>query len=198
MTEGTRWQFVGFISILVVLYFLLRVGLGLGALAPDLLVVALLLAARRMRPGQAAGLGFLLGLLDGAAHPLTMGAGAVAFSILGYLGSRSREALSGDSPVLLALYLFAGKWLYDLIVYLLLIQDHLAGPVSSLLLASPLAAAYAAAVGLAAATAQQAGNGSSAVSLCWQQHLHQEISMPVIAWLLGVPLVVILLFMLVF
>jgi hypothetical protein len=36
------------------------------------------------------------------------------------------------------------------------------------------------------------------VSLCWWQHLHKEISMPVIAWLLGVPLIVILLFMLVF
>jgi rod shape-determining protein MreD len=153
MTEGTRWQFVGFIAVLVVLYFLLRVGLGLGALAPDLLVVALLLASRRMRAGQAAGLGFLLGVLDGAAHPLTMGAGAVALSILGFLGARSREGLSGDSPVLLALYLFAGKWLYDAIVYVLLIRPNLAGPVSTLLLASPLAAVYAAAVGLAAAMA---------------------------------------------
>lgn len=153
MTEGTRWQFVGLISVLVILYFLLRVGLGLGALAPDLLVVALLLASRRMRAGQAAGLGFVLGLLDGAAHPLTMGAGAVALSIVGFLGSRSREGLSGDSPVLLALYLFAGKWLYDAIVYVLLIRPNLAGPVSTLLLASPLAAVYAAAVGLAAAMA---------------------------------------------
>lgn len=156
MTEGTRWQFVGFIAVLVILYFLLRVGLGLGVLAPDLLVVALLLGARRMRAGWAAGLGFLLGVLDGAAHPLTMGAGAVALSILGYLGARSREAVSGDSPVLLALYLFAGKWLYDVIVYVLLIKPNLAGPVSTLLLGSPLAAAYAAAAGLAAAAAYRA------------------------------------------
>ena len=156
MTEGTRWQFVGFVAVLVVLYFLLRVGLGMGALAPDLLVVALLLASRRLRGGQAAGLGFLLGVLDGAAHPLTMGAGAVALSILGYLGARSREPFSGDSPVLLALYLFAGKWLYDLLVYLLLMPDHLSGPLSMLVLGSPLAAAYAAAAGLAAAAAYRA------------------------------------------
>jgi rod shape-determining protein MreD len=153
MTEGTRWQFVGFVAVLVVLYFLLRVGLGLGALAPDLLVVALLLASRRMRAGQAAGLGFALGMLDGAAHQLTFGAAAVALSILGYLGARSREPFSGDSPVLLALYLFAGKWLYDVIFSVLLTHDHFAGPVSTLVLASPLAAAYAAAVGLAAAMA---------------------------------------------
>jgi cell shape-determining protein MreD len=156
MTEGTRWQFTGLIAVLVVLYFLLRVGLGLGALAPDLLVVALLLAARRMRAGWAAGLGLALGVLDGAVHPLTMGAGAVALAALGYLAARSREALSGDSPVLLALYLFAGKWLYDVLVSVLLIRSHMAGPVSSLLLASPLAAAYAAAAGLAAALAYRA------------------------------------------
>jgi hypothetical protein len=38
-------------------------------------------------------------------------------------------------------------------VYVLLIRPNLAGPVSTLLLASPLAAVYAAAVGLAAAMA---------------------------------------------
>lgn len=156
MTEGTRWQFVGFIAVLVVLYFLLQVGLGLGVLAPDLLVVALLLGARRMRAGWAAGLGFFLGVLDGSAHPMTMGAGALALAVLGYLGARSREGLAGDSPLLLALYLFAGKWLYDVIVYLLLINDNLAGPVSTLVLGSPLAAAYAAAAGLAAAAAYRA------------------------------------------
>jgi len=156
MTEGTRWQFAGFITVLVVLYFLLGVGLGLGDFVPDLLVVALLLGARRLRAGWAAGLGFLLGVLDGAAHPVTMGAGAVALAVLGYLGARSREVLAGDSPVLLTLYLFAGKWLYDAVVYLLLIERNLAGPVSTLLLGSPLAAAYAAAVGLAAAAAYRA------------------------------------------
>lgn len=153
MTEGTRWQFVAFVVVLVVLYFVLRMGLGLGELAPDFLVIALLLAARRMRAGWAAGLGFLLGLLDGAAHPLTMGAGAVALSVVGYGASRSREVLSGDSPVVLALFLFAGKWIYDALMYLLLLRFNLSGPVSSLLLLSPLAAAYAAAVGLAAAAA---------------------------------------------
>lgn len=153
MTEGTRWQFVGFVAVLVVLYFLLRVGLGLGALAPDFLVIALLLAARRMRAGWAAGLGLLLGVLDGAAHPLTMGAGAVALAVLGYLGARSREFLSGDSPVVLALYLFAGKWIYDVLMWVLLLRLNLSGPVTMLLMVSPLAAAYAAAVGLAAAAA---------------------------------------------
>lgn len=153
MTEGTRWQFVTFVVVLVVLYFLLRMGLGLGELAPDFLLVALLLGSRRLRAGWAAGLGLLLGLLDGAAHPLTMGAGAVAMAVLGYVGARSRDLIPGDSPVMLALFLFAGKWAYDLLMWLLLLRLNLSGPVSTLLLVSPLAAAYAAAVGLAAAAA---------------------------------------------
>jgi hypothetical protein len=153
MTEGTRWQLLLFVGVLVVLHFLLRVGLGLGALAPDLLVVALLLGARPMRPGWAAGLGLLLGVLDGAAHPLTMGTGAVVLALVGYLAARSREVVSGESPVTLALFLFAGKWIYDAAMWVLLLRLNLSGPVSSLLLVSPLAAAYAAAVGLAAAAA---------------------------------------------
>ena len=63
MTEGTRWHFVAFITVLVALHFFLRVGLGLGWAVPDLLVVAVLLSARRVRGGWAAGLGVLLGIL---------------------------------------------------------------------------------------------------------------------------------------
>ncbi len=155
MTEGTRWQFVGFVAVLALLYFVLRVGLGLGAFAPDLLLVALLLAARRMRAGWAAGLGCLLGVLDGAAHPHTLGAGARVLSVLGSLGARSREVVAGDSPVLLAAYLFAGKWLYDAGMYLLMVANESAGPVTVLAF-SLVAAAYAAAAGVAAASAYRA------------------------------------------
>lgn len=154
MTEGTRWQFVAFVGVLVVLYFLLRVGLGLGVLAPDLLAVALLLGARRMRAGQAAGLGFVLGLLDGAVNPVTFGAGCLALTVVGYLGSRSREWVAGDSAAWLVAYLFVGKVLYDLLVFVvLLLRDLSPGPATVLLVASPIAALYAAAAGLAAAAA---------------------------------------------
>jgi cell shape-determining protein MreD len=153
MTEGTRWQFVALIVVLVALHFFLRVGLGLGWIAPDLLVVALLLAARRIRGGWAAGLGVLLGVLDGAVIEYTMGASALALAVLGFLGARSRDVLEGDSPVSLVLYLFAGKWAYDLILFLVMAATATAPPASALLLVSPLAALYAAAVGLAAVAA---------------------------------------------
>lgn len=150
MTEGTRWQFVLFIVVLVVIHFVLRVGLGLGLFAPDLLPVALLLSARRLRPGPAAGLGVLLGLLEGSANPFLFGAASLALAVLGYLGSRSREVLSGDDPLNLVAYLFAGTLAYQVLTYLILALQGTGGSAVALLLPALLAGVYAAAVGLGA------------------------------------------------
>jgi cell shape-determining protein MreD len=155
MTEGTRWQFVGFIAVLVVLYFLLRVGLGLGALAPDLLVVALLLAAREIRAGWAAGLGLLLGVVDGSMVPFNLGISALVLTALGFVGARSREIFSGESYVFLALYLFVGKWLYDAMLSLLTRELFRAGA-SEILVVAPMNAIYAAAAGVLAMAAYRA------------------------------------------
>jgi hypothetical protein len=152
MTEGTRWQFAGLIALLVVVHFVLRDGLHLGFLGPDLLIVALLLAARRMRAGAVAGLGLVLGLLEGAANPFNMGASAVAFCVIGYLGARVREVVVGDNPVTLLAYLAIGKWLFDAMLWGLLASRGYAPPLETLVL-SMVAAIYAGMVGLAAATA---------------------------------------------
>jgi hypothetical protein len=141
------WGFWVFVGLLVVLHFLLRVGLGYEQLAPDLLVVALLLSARQMSAGWAAGLGLLLGILDGALVPFALGGSALALTVLGFLGSRSREFFSDDNYILFALYLFVGKWLFDTMLFLVTGDVFRAGA-SYLLLVSPLTALYAAAAGL--------------------------------------------------
>ena len=150
--EGTRWRFALFIAGLVVLHFVLRVGLGLGVLAPDLLVVALLLASRRMRPGGAAGLGFVLGVLEGSANPTVFGASSLALSVVGYLGSRSREWLAGDDPLNIVAFFFAGTLLYEILLYVMLAIGGVGGSVMALLIPALLASVYAAAVGLGAST----------------------------------------------
>ena len=155
MNGSARWGFWVFIAVLVVLHFVLRIGLGFAALAPDLLIVALLLSAREMRAGFAAGLGLLLGVLDGAVIPFNLGASALVLTILGFAGGRSRELFAGDSFVFLALYLFAGKWLYDTLLYLVT-GDLFRPGASYLLLVSPLTALYAAAAGLVALAAYRA------------------------------------------
>ena len=151
--NGSRMALTVLVVLLVALHFVLRVGLGLGELFPDLIVVAALLAARQVRAGWAAGIGLLLGILEGAVVPLTFGASALALTLVSYLGSRTREIFSGGGLVFVAFYVFAGKWLYDVLLYLILLADARPGPATALLLISPLAALYAAAAGLAAFTA---------------------------------------------
>lgn len=147
MIGRVGWGFWVFIAVLVALHFLLRVGLGYEQLAPDLLVVALLLAARQLAAGIAAGLGLLFGVLDGALVPFALGASALALTVLGFAGSRSREMFSEDNYLLLALYLFVGKWLFDAILFFAT-GDMFRTGASYLLLISPLTALYAAAAGL--------------------------------------------------
>lgn len=152
MMEGTRWQFVALIALLVVLYFVLAVGLQLNLFVPDLLVVALLLGARRMRAGAAAGFGLFLGLLHGGVFPFAMGASALVFCVLGYLAARSREVLAGDSPVTLVAYLAIGKWLADAALWGLMAGRGTADNVAALGVAL-LVAIYTAIAGLAVVTA---------------------------------------------
>lgn len=147
--SGVGWGFRIFIAALVILHFVLRVGLGLDQLAPDLLVVSLLLAAREIRAGAAAGLGLALGVLDGAMVPFNLGISALVLTALGFAGARSREIFSGESYVFLALYLFAGKWLYDILLALLTREIFRSGATEFLVMA-PMTAIYAAAAGVVA------------------------------------------------
>ncbi|MDR0786805.1 MAG: hypothetical protein LBG44_02960 [Gemmatimonadota bacterium] len=149
------WGGVGLVVVLVVLHFVLRVGLGYQQLVPDLLVVAVLLAARRLSAGVAAGVGFLLGLLEGALVPAALAASALSLTIVAFMGARSREVFSEDNYVLLALYLFVGKWAYDVILFIAT-GDLFGARASYLFLISPITALYAAASGIVAVTIYRA------------------------------------------
>lgn len=148
--EGRRWPFVTFIVVLVALHFMLRVGLGLSFWAPDLLTVALLLAARRTPAGMAAGLGLLLGLLRDSVNVVSFGADAVVMTVLGYLGARSRDYFVGDSLLFLGVYLFVGKVLRDVGFALMARALGEAQPWSNLLLSAAVAGALAAVAGAVA------------------------------------------------
>ncbi len=103
------------VAALFVLHFFLHVGLGLGSQAPDLLTVALLLAAREVGVGTAAGIGLVFGLLEDALSVLSFGANTVAMVVLGAAGAATRDLFVGDSLVFLVSYFLAGKFLRDLI-----------------------------------------------------------------------------------
>jgi cell shape-determining protein MreD len=151
-----RLGLVILVVVLVVLHFLLRVGMGFGELAPDLLILSLLLVAREVRAGTAAAVGLVLGILEGSLLPFALGSVALVFTLMGYLGARTRELFSGDSLVLLALYLFVGKWVTDALLYLFAGAVFRPAGLSTLLFISPLAALYVMVAGLLAVSAYRA------------------------------------------
>ena len=145
MKGGAPFWF--FIGTLVVLQFVLHLSLGLDARAPDLMTVAVLLAARQLSGGAAAGVGFALGLLEDAVSLGAFGASAVTQTVMGYLGARSRDLFVGESGLFLGLYLFLGSWLQDALYYMLAATIRRGGAVQALLIQAPLAALYAAVAG---------------------------------------------------
>jgi rod shape-determining protein MreD len=145
--DGVFWIFI---ALLALLHFILQVTLGLGTRAPDLLAVAILLGARPLSGGAAAGLGFGLGILEDAVSITAFGAAAAAFTIVAYLGSRSRDLFIGESFFFFSLYLFLGKWAQQLLYYVLAPAVRRGEAVEALLVQAPLSAVYAAAAGLVA------------------------------------------------
>lgn len=136
------------VAALVLLHFFLHVGLGLGPVAPDLLTVALLLAAREVGMGAAAGTGFVFGLLEDALSVLSFGANTVAMTLIGALGALTRDLFVGDSLVFLVSYFVAGKWLRDL-VHWLMVSDALRRPfVDQVMVQGVIGGIYAAVVGV--------------------------------------------------
>jgi rod shape-determining protein MreD len=134
-------------SFLVVLHYTVRPLLG-WRVSIDFLVIAVLLLSVRMRPGAAAALGFLTGLISDSLTPATLGAGALAMTVVGFAASWLRAVIFADNVVLHAFFFFVGKWAFDLI-YLVVARG--APPMELLAQAgvwSPLSAALTAAVGV--------------------------------------------------
>ena len=139
-----------FMVVLVALHFVLHLTFGLSVWAPDLLTLAVLLAARQLTGGAAAGVGFVLGILEDAVSLGAFGAAAITQTVVGYLGARSRDLFVGESILFLSLYFFLGAWLQDALYYAVAPAVRRGDPVDALLLHAPLQALYVAVVGVVA------------------------------------------------
>jgi rod shape-determining protein MreD len=144
------WPFWVFVASLVVAHFGLHLTLGVEGRAPDLLTVAVLLAARQLAGGAAAAVGFSLGLLEDAVSLGAFGAAAITLTLVGYIGARSRDFFMGESALFLGGYLLLGAWLQDALYFALAAGVRRGEPVDALLVAAPIDAAYAAFVGVLA------------------------------------------------
>ena len=133
---------------LALMHLLLHVGFGVGRAAPDLLTVALLLGAREVGMGRAAGMGLLFGLLEDALSVLSFGANSVAMTIVAVLGAVTRDLFVGDSLFFLVSYFLIGKWVRDL-VYWFMVGETLRQPfVDQVLIQGLIGGMYAAIVGV--------------------------------------------------
>lgn len=154
MRDG--WPFWVFIVMLVIVHFVLHLSLGLGLWAPDLITLAVLLGARQLPSGGAAGLGFALGLLEDSVSLGAFGAAAITQTVVGFLGARSRDLFVGESLLFLSLYLFLGAWVQDALYYGVAQAVRRGDAVEALLLHAPLEALYVAVAGVVALTVYRA------------------------------------------
>ena len=144
--RARRRRLVLVIVILIAAHFYVRPWVGT-RLAPDLLMLAMMLVAIRSRPGVAAVAGFLFGLMADVLSPARFGAGALAGTIVGYLAAYGRAVFFPDNLLVNAGLFAGGVWLRTLIVLL----AGGAGPselASTMLWWAPVQAIATAAVGV--------------------------------------------------
>jgi rod shape-determining protein MreD len=147
MNWGRGARATGVFLLLVVLHYTLRPLLGWRA-PMDFLVIAVLLAAVRVRPGTAALIGFATGLIADSLVPSAFGAGALAMTSIGAAASWLKAVFFADNVVLHGFFFFVGKWLFDAIYLTAERRVHGTELLTQLLVWSPLAAALTAVAGV--------------------------------------------------
>jgi rod shape-determining protein MreD len=135
----SKVQLLMVMLLLLVLQFYLRPRLWDARVSPDFLLIALMLFAMRSSPGVAALAGFVVGLVADTLTPARFGAGMLAHTLVGYLGSWGRSVFFADNILVNAAFVAAGLWFRDLIVLVSSGTDH-RQLITELTLYSPLQA----------------------------------------------------------
>lgn len=117
---GSRLGLAVVVVVLSFLHFGLSPLFGSWYASPNLLVCAVLVAARELRPGTAAALGFVLGLMEDALAVSHFGLATLLLVVVAYLGSTTRDLFLGEEPLFMGTYLFVGTWLYESASYLIM------------------------------------------------------------------------------
>ncbi len=148
MRRGDALRFWSVLALLVVLQFSVRSRFGNERVAPDFLLLALLIYTIRARPGASAAAGFVVGLMGDALTPASFGAGALAHAIVGYVSSWAKVLFFAENLLVNGGLFFAGTWLRNAI--LAVSSGKLAGPQLGweLLVWSPLQGLTTAAAGV--------------------------------------------------
>ncbi|MEP6733034.1 MAG: rod shape-determining protein MreD [bacterium] len=149
MNWGATVRTVLLCAVLIFLHYTLRPLLAWRA-SPDFLIIALLLASVRVRPGVAAMLGFIIGLASDSLALSAFGAGALAMTLIGFSWSRLKAVFFADSALLNGFFLFLGKWAYEILMNLVERRTHGAELMMQIFVWSSLSAAVTAVAGVLA------------------------------------------------
>ena len=103
-------------AVLVLLHYTLRPLLG-WRIGPDLLLVATLVVAIRVRPGTAALVGLVVGLISDSIGTEAFGAAALAMTVVSYGASWLQSTVFADDLTVTAMLFFFGEWAFDAIFY---------------------------------------------------------------------------------
>jgi len=134
-------------AIMIALHYTLRPLLGWRA-SIDFLLIALVFGSVRTRPAAAAVFGLFLGLAADSLSPGAFGAGALAATIVGFSSSWLKAVFFADNFALNAIFLFAGKWVFDFVFVLMARQLRGLEILVQLVLWTPLAAIITAVAGV--------------------------------------------------
>ncbi|HMJ57494.1 MAG TPA: rod shape-determining protein MreD, partial [Gemmatimonadales bacterium] len=107
MRKTDKYRYVLVLIGLVVLHFTVRGRLGDDRIAPDFLLLALLIYTVRAQPGRSAAAGFVIGLLRDALTPASFGAGALAHTLVGYLSSWAKAVFFAENVLVNGCLFFA-------------------------------------------------------------------------------------------
>src|SRR5262245_57782653 len=118
MSRTDRYRYPFMMTVLVLLHFTVRSHLWDDRVAPDFLLLALLIYTIRAEPGKSAAAGFVIGLLRDAMTPVSFGAGALAHTLVGFFSSWAKAVFFADHVLVRGCLFFAGTWLRNVIVLL--------------------------------------------------------------------------------
>jgi rod shape-determining protein MreD len=141
----SRFGLLGAVLVLTFLHFALNPLFESWFFSPNLLLCAVLVSARQLRPGAAVAVSFVLGLLEDAMAVSHFGLATMLLVLVAYLGSVTRDMFLGEEPLFIGTYLFVGTWVYETATYLILGASG--NPLSYVFLRGPLDALATGAVG---------------------------------------------------
>ncbi len=132
---------------LIVAHLTLHVALGLGREAPDLFLIAVLVASRHLSLGAGAVLGFAVGLIEDSFAMSSFGSTVFAMTVAGTAGAQTRHLFVGNSWTFLVTYFGLGKLLRDLLSWIASDPANRSTFTYQFVFESPLLALYAGVVG---------------------------------------------------